>query len=159
MSETRRLASEYRKATGKPLAISGEIARYDAARLLDLELLKQPEGGCDAIGRGAREGRRVQVKGRAIFNEKSGAYRIGQLKLQQQWDDVVLVLMDEEFEPFEIYEADREEILDALEGDGPSSRASRGVMSVAKFKIIGRLVWTREGGVEDDDYWDNQVSS
>ena len=39
MSETRRLASEYRRATGKPLAVSGEIARYDASRLLGLELV------------------------------------------------------------------------------------------------------------------------
>lgn len=27
-------------------------------------------------------------------------------------------------------------------------------MSVAQFKIIGKLVWTREGGIEDE-VWDN----
>ena len=97
MSEARKLAVEYRRTTGKPLpGISGEIANYDAARLLDLELVKDnAPGGYDAIGKGKREGRRVQVKGRAILDEKKSGQRIGQLKLEQDWDSVVLVLMDD----------------------------------------------------------------
>ena len=37
MNEARRLAAEYRRATGKTLAISGEIAISDAIHLLGLE--------------------------------------------------------------------------------------------------------------------------
>ncbi|MFQ5489066.1 MAG: hypothetical protein ACE5ET_11570, partial [Gammaproteobacteria bacterium] len=58
--------------------------------------------------------------------------------------------------PFEIYEADREDILADLEQAKEKRRASRGPMSVARFKNIARLVWTREHGVEDDEIWDNQ---
>jgi hypothetical protein len=47
-------------------------------------------------------------------------------------------------------------VLDALAENKSTHRAKRGAMSVAKFKIIGRLVWTREEGVIDDELWDNQ---
>lgn len=160
ISEARRLAAEYRKATGKSLGgISSEIAEYDAARLLDLELCKEPVGGYDAVGHGKREGKRVQIKGRAIFDERKPGQRIGQLKVEQDWDSVVLVLMDEQFEPYEIYEAERADILAALDESRHSKRQARGAMSVAKFKIIGRTVWTKEEGVLDDEVWDNRAGS
>ena len=156
MSEARRLAVEYRKTTGKPLpGVSGELANYDAARLLDLELCKDA-GGYDAVGKGSREGKRVQIKGRAIFDDKKSGQRVGQLKMEQNWDSVVLVLMDEAFEPQEIYEADRDEILDAMDEGGASKRSKRGAMSVARFKAIGNLVWTRDEGEIDDEVWDNR---
>ncbi|MEJ2395127.1 MAG: hypothetical protein P8Z77_10160, partial [Candidatus Thiodiazotropha sp.] len=85
---------------------------------------------------------------------KSGQ-RLGQLKLDKDWDSVVLVLMDENYEPYEIYEAERDEILEFLD-QSSSSRAKRGAMSVSRFKIIGRLVWTRENGLESE-VWDNQA--
>ena len=157
MAQARKLAADYRATTGKPLAgISSEIAEYDAARLLDLDLCHERVGGFDAIGRGSRAGKRVQIKGRAIFDEKKGGQRIGQLKTEQQWDSVVLVLMDEQFEPYEIYEADRDDITQVL-AESSSNRSKRGAMSVARFKIIGRLVWTREEGAIDDEVWDNQA--
>ena len=156
ISEARRLASEYRKATGRPLAgISNEVAVFDAARLLDLEPAKGNAGGYDAVGRGSREGKRIQIKARAIFDENKQGQRIGQLKTNQDWDSVMLVLMNEEFEPYEIYEAQRDDILAALEDAGNAKRANRGAMTVAKFKIISELVWTRENGVEDDEVWVN----
>ena len=159
IAEARRIAAEYRRTTGKTLGgISGEIAENDAARLLDLELLPQKQGGYDAIGRGPRAGRRIQIKGRAIFDERKGGQRIGQLRLDQEWDSVVLVLMNEDFEPCEIYEAMREDILAAVDEAGQSSRARRGAMSVARFRKIGRLVWTREEGIIEDDgeVWENR---
>lgn len=155
MSEARKLAAEYRRATGQPLPVSGEIAKHDACRLMDLEP-SAGTGGYDAVGRqGAWEGKRVQVKGRAIFDERKSGQRIGQLKLDQEWDSVMLVIMDEEFEPVEIYEAGRPEIEDAMK-QAESRRQKRGAMSVARFKAIGRLVWTREEGIVEDEIWDNQ---
>ena len=157
MAETRRLAAEYRRTTGQPLAVSGEIAKYDAARLLDLEPCKDLTLGYDAIGRsGERAGRRVQIKGRAIFDESKGGQRIGQLKLEQEWDSVMLVLMDEEFEPSEIWEVERGVLVEAVRESENSSRSKRGPMSVAKFKAIGRLVWAREEGVIMDEVWENR---
>jgi len=156
MAETRRLAAEYRRMTGQPLAVSGEIAKYDAARLLDLEVCNEPGLGYDAIGRsGERAGRRVQIKGRAIFDTGKGGQRVGQLKLEQPWDSVMLVLMDEEFMTSEIWEAEREPILAAVEEVEDSKRSKRGPMSVARFKAIGQLVWAREEGEIHDGIWEN----
>ena len=161
IGEARRLASDYRRTTGKPLAgVSAEIAEYDAARLLNLELMKPgTESGYDAVGCGLRAGKRYQIKGRTIFDDAKKGQRIGQIKVEQQWDYVVLVLMDENHEPYEIYEADRAALTPELELAGESRRAKRGPLSVAKFKIIGRLVWTREEGLLDDEIWVNSSES
>ncbi len=160
IAEARRLSAEYRKATGRPLGgVSGEVAEYDAARLLDLELCDPKPGGYDAVGRGKRAGKRIQIKARAIFDEAKSGQRIGQLKTEQEWDSVMLVLMDENLEPFEIYEAERDEILQTIADSGESARNKRGAMSVARFKIISRLVWTRENGVEEDEVWGSRVGS
>lgn len=157
ISEARRVAAEYRRATGKSLGgVSGEIAENDAARLLNLELCNDRQGGFDAIGKGNREGKRIQIKGRAIFDEGKSGQRIGQLKTEQEWDSVVLVLMNEDFEPVEIYEADRSDIMDALDETRNSKRNKRGAMSVARFKNIARLVWTAGEGVLKDEIWDNR---
>ncbi len=157
IGEARRLAAEYRRATGKPLGIGAEIARHDAARLMGLDLVAPLDvGGFDAVGRGPREGLRIQIKGRAIFDEGKGGQRLGQIKENQEWDRLVLVLMDEDFEPYEIYEAERADVLTAA-ADSAASRRRRGALSVARFKNIARLVWTRENGLEDDGYWENTV--
>jgi len=113
-------------------------------------------GGYDAVGQGQRAGKRIQIKGRSIFDESKGGQRIGQLKVEQEWDSVMLVLMDENYEPLEIYEAERDDILEASER-ASSKRSKRGAVSVARFRIIGRLAWSRENGVEDDEVWDNQA--
>ncbi len=154
IAETRRLAAEYRRATGQSLPVSAEIARHDAARILNLELKEQRVKGVDAIGRGERAGMKIQIKGRVIADERKGGQRIGQLNRDGDWDLVVLSLMDADYEPFEIYEATREEILEALDS-ASSNRARRGAMSVARFKIIGRLVWSRENGLEPE-LWSNR---
>ncbi|HHZ88106.1 MAG TPA: hypothetical protein EYN73_05345 [Chromatiaceae bacterium] len=146
IAETRRLAAEYRRTTGKPLpGVSNEIAENDAARLLDLTLCEDRGNGYDAVGSGQFEGKRVIIKARTIFDDSKSGQRIGQLKVDKDWDSVILVLMDEDYEPFEMFEAEREDIIDAIDG-ASTSRKKRGAMSVARFKIVGQLVWTREEG-------------
>ncbi len=153
IAETRRLAAAYRRATGQSLPVSGEIARHDVARILGLELCESRVKGVDAVGRGEREGLKIQIKGRVIADERKGGHRIGQLNRDGDWDLVILSLMDADYEPYEIYEATREEILEVLDSQH-SSRARRGAMSVARFRIIGRLVWSRENGLEPE-VWSN----
>lgn len=151
MVEARKLAAEYRKTTGKPLGISSEIAKFDVARLMGLESVDATQsGGYDAIGTGERNGKLVQIKGRAILEEKKSGQRIGQLKVDQEWDSVMLVMMNDEYEPIEIYEAQRSELLEDLQDSAHSKRKKRGAMTVAKFKKIGKLVWSCfEGEIKD----------
>ncbi|MGH8551064.1 MAG: DUF6998 domain-containing protein [Methylococcales bacterium] len=147
IAQARKLAADYRSATGKTLAgISSEIAEYDACQILGLELYPDRGRGFDAL---TRTGKRIQIKGRTIFDELRPGQRIGQIKVHQEWDSLVLVLLDQNYETYEIYEADREELLEFI--DRPSaSQNKRGALSVARIRIIGRLIWTREEGLIDN---------
>ena len=150
MDQTRKLAKDYRQAMGKPLAVSNELAVYDAARLLNLRIAEDVEGGYDAIGMvGRREGVRYQIKARTIFNEDKSGQRVGQLKTDKIWDSVMLIIMDENYLPQEIYEVDRETLMSVMDEDKNSKRAKRGAMSVAKFKIISELVLDVTGGADE----------
>lgn len=154
IAQARQLAAEYRRTMGKPLpGISSEIAEHDAVRLLGLEAKTSADGGWDALD--PESGKRIQVKSRTIFDESKGGERIGQLKLNQDWDAVVLVLMDAEYEAYEIYQAERADIEDFI-GKASTGRSKRGAMSVARFKIIGRLRWDAVNGLQDE-VWDNQT--
>jgi hypothetical protein len=155
ISQARQLAAEYRRTMGKPLpGISNEIALHDAITLLQLEPVADNQGGYDALDP-ARGDRKVQIKSRTIFDETKSGQRIGQIKVEQDWDTLILVLMDEQYEPYEIYEADKDELIEFIDKSS-SSRAKRGALSVSRFKIIGRLIWTREEGL-DAEVWDNQA--
>jgi len=151
INETRRLAAEFKRTTGTMLPVSGEIARYDVSHHLDLTLNQDRNCGYDAIGNNQREGLRVQIKSRVIGNTVKSSHRIGQLNANGDWDIVILSLMDDDFEPLEMYQASREEIIEAL-STANKSRGNRGAVSVAKFKIIAELVWTKEHGVESLSY-------
>jgi hypothetical protein len=52
-----------------------------------------------------------------------------------------MVLLDENFDATEIYEADREAVLRALSAPGSKARNERGALALSKFKAIGRLRW------------------
>ncbi|BAO44302.1 hypothetical protein [Thiolapillus brandeum] len=153
IAETRALAARYRETTGQTLPVTGEIARFDAARHLNLIPLEPREPGVDAVGSGAHADRRYQIKGRVIFNEGKSGYRIGQLNTSGDWTHVALVLLDANFEPYRIHEIHREAVLEAL-ADSSGKRSRRGAMSVAKFEAISDLVWTRENGLEEQ-IWSN----
>ena len=151
--EARKLALEYRQATGKTLPITAEIAVNDAIRLLELTAAGRDVSAYDAIMHVDGTDIRVQIKGRAIFKDKPGGYRIGQLKLEQDWDAVILVIMNEQFETDEIYFASRDDLQEHLES-GAKNR--KGSLSIARFKIIGHLIWSSVNGREDDGIWSNQ---
>jgi hypothetical protein len=137
IEETRKLSTAYRETTGKPLPVSGEIAKHDACRLLSLECVDEFLG-YDAID---EKGLRYLIKGRAIFNNQKSGQRIGQLKMDKQWDVLLLVLMDECFTCLQVYRLDRETVQKSLREGNPNKR---GAISVAKFKIIGELLWSSE---------------
>jgi len=154
ISETRRLAAAYRLSTGKTLPVSGEIAVHDAIRLLGLEPAPGDAGGYDAV-RG-ESGQRLQIKGRVVFDDSRGGHRVGQLDPGRDWDGVLLVLMDRDYQTVEIWEAQREALLESMHAGAGGRRHRRGALSVARFKHIGRLAWSRELGAADDGYWCNR---
>lgn len=145
MGEARRLAAAYRRATGKTLAISGEIAISDAITLLGLEVAPSEAEGYDAVRK--RDGvlEKVQIKARTVFDDTRRPHRLGQLKLDKDWDVALLVLMDENYEPLEILEARRAPLAAALAEAAPNKR---GTVSVGRFKMLGRCLWSRDAAAD-----------
>ncbi len=132
-------AKRYRELTGKPLGITGEVGEVLAARLLGLELSDARQAGYDAVG---SDGRRVQIKSRCIVPNAKRSQQVGSIRLDHEWDTVALILMDQDFEPLEIYEATRSAVKRALLRPGSKARNERGSLAVGKFKAIGELRWS-----------------
>jgi hypothetical protein len=137
------LAREYYFLTGKPLGVTGEVAEYEAARILGVELMAARQAGYDAIERIDGNIRKLQIKGRCLQENCKPGQRIGSIRTEHDWDAVVMVLLDTQFNATEIYEAERKQIEAALKAPGSKARNIRGALSVSKFKAIGRLRWQR----------------
>ncbi len=136
------LAQRYRALTGRPLGITGEIAEYEAARLLrGVELAEVRSTGYDALRFRAGRTERLQIKGRCMLPGCKPGQRIGRIDLRKPFDFVILVLVDEDFEATAIYEATRAAVRAALLKPGSRARNERGALGVNKFRAIGRKIW------------------
>jgi hypothetical protein len=142
------LAQQYRALTGKPLGITGEVAEYEASRLLGVELKPARQAGFDAIETTDGIVKRLQIKGRCLLSNCKPGQRLGSIDVKKDFDAVLLVLLDENFNARSIYEADRNAVIDALAVPGSISRNERGALSVSKFKSIARLRWQRPTGMQ-----------
>ncbi len=138
LAAAKELAFRYKKLTGKPLGITGEIAEFNAAKLLCLELAGARQAGYDALDANKRK---IQIKGRCLPANPKPGQRLGSIQLDHEWDSVLLVLMSESFEVIEMWESNRPEIEEALLAPGSKVRNERGALSVSKFKQIGKQVW------------------
>ena len=121
--DAKQLAKQYRQLTGKPLGITGEVDEFVAADLLHLELTVAKNPGYDGVW---PDGRRIQIKSRRILPNANPGGLVGGIRLNHEFDTVMLVLMDENFEPLEMYEAKREAVKIALERPGSIARNTRG---------------------------------
>jgi hypothetical protein len=143
LREAKALAREYYELTGKPLGVTGEVAEYEAARILGVELTEARRAGFDAIERIGGVTKKLQIKGRCLQENCKPGQRLGSIRTEHDWDAVLMVLLDYEFNATEIYEAQREDVEAALNAPGSKSRNVRRALSVSKFKSIGRLRWKR----------------
>ncbi|GKV89361.1 hypothetical protein PEC301619_13430 [Pectobacterium carotovorum subsp. carotovorum] len=66
--------------------------------------------GYDAIG---SDGRKIQIKGRSLADSSKPGQRVGAIRLEHEWDAVILVLMDDVFTVKEMWEAYRPEVTSA----------------------------------------------
>jgi hypothetical protein len=143
LRKAKKLAQEYRTLTGKPLGITGEVAEYEAARLLGVQLTPARQAGYDAVERKGGKTRRLQIKGRCLLPGCKPGQRLGSIDVKKDWDAVLLVLLDGNFEALAIYEAQRQPVLKALSAPGSKARNERGALAVTKFKSIATLRWSR----------------
>lgn len=143
LKDAKRLAREYYTLTGKPLGVTGEVAEYEAARILGIELTPARQAGYDAVERINDSTKKLQIKGRCLQENCKPGQQLGSIRTEHDWDAVLMVLLDRNFDALEIYEAQRPEIVAALKVPGSKARNERGALSVSKFKSIGRLRWRR----------------
>lgn len=147
----KQLARKYRLLTGRPLGVTGEIAEFEAARLLDLQLATVRQPGFDAIGRKGSSSVRYQIKGRCILEKKKRGGRVPAIERGGEWDYVLLVLLDEDLEPTSIYQASRPDVIRALTLPGSKARNERSQLGLSQFKAISRLVWNRDSSKQSND--------
>jgi hypothetical protein len=102
----------------EPLGITGEVAEHEAARILGVELTPARQAGYDAIERKGRSTHRLQIKGRGLLPNSKPGQRLGSIDVKKDWDAVLLVLLNENFDATEIHEAQRAAVLAALSAPG-----------------------------------------
>lgn len=144
LREAKKLAQEYRILTGKPLGITGEVAEYEAARILGVELTPARQSGYDATEQTNGLIRKLQIKGRCLQDNPKPGQRVPSIRIDKAWDAILLVLLDKNFDAFEIHEANRKPVIEAIMVPGSKARNERHSLSVSKFKAIGRLRWRRQ---------------
>lgn len=66
LGKAKAIAKHYRALTGKPLGITGEVAEYEAARILEVELASARQSGYDATEQVGMKVRRLQIKGHSL---------------------------------------------------------------------------------------------
>ena len=139
MTQTRKLASDYRRQTGQALPVTEELARFDAISILGLAKVEGKEG-IDAKDKTAatKSENQYLIKGRVIFKAGKARQKLGGLNLQYPWTHLLMVIYDAEYLPTQIHKISREIIDRELEN---SPKDKRGSMTVAKYKAIGELIW------------------
>lgn len=143
LRQAKLLARNYRQLTGKPLGVTGEVAEYEAARILNLKLTPARQEGYDATETIDGVTRRLQIKSRCILEDSKRSQMCPAINISKDFDAVLLVLLDQDFEAFAIYEAERAPIVAALTAPGSRARNERNAMAVSKFRSIGKLRWQR----------------
>lgn len=133
MERVKQDARRYLLLTGRPLGVTGEVAEYEAARLLGVKLAVVRQAGYDAIDRIDHADRLLQIKGRYLPHRRFAGQRIGTLGAGHAWDALLVVLLEEDFNAFEIWEIDRSTAL-------ANSEASRG-LRLNFIRKNGRKRW------------------
>ena len=101
------------------------------------------QAGYDAIESKGNKKRFLQIKGRCLLDDCKPGQRLGSIRLNKKWDAVLMVLLDQNFEAIEIYEAERPAVTAALTAPGSKARNERGALSVSKFRQIGKPRWKK----------------
>ena len=141
LAEAKIIARRYHALTGKPLGITGEVAEYEAARILGVKLTAARQAGYDATEVFNGKVMTLQIIGRCVPQGYNPGQRLGSIQPNKEWDAVLMVLLDSSFNATEIWESDRTSVLAALAAPGSKARNERGALSISKFKSIGRLRW------------------
>lgn len=139
LNDAKLLANKYKNLTNKPLGITGEIAEFVVSQKLNLILAGARQKGFDAFQIIGNSVVRVQIKGRSLLDNKISG-RLGRIRLDTEWDKVMLAILNEKLDLQSIYEANRASIENVL-SDTNSKSSQRGSLSISKFISIGSKIY------------------
>jgi len=125
-------ALEHYHSTGKPNKATHEIGRAQAAKLLELELIDDNQEDYNAI-RQTGPYRYIRIRTRRYPNSVNPKISCG--NTDQNFDSIVFIDLGEDFEVQGIWEAGKNDIVDA------TSRNVDRSLSVKKFKAIATKLW------------------
>jgi hypothetical protein len=69
--------------------------------------------------------------------------RLGSIDVTKEFDAVMLVLLDFNFNAIAIYEAPRDKVISRIAEPGSKARNIRGSLGIQQFKSIATLRWKR----------------
>ncbi|MGA5585472.1 hypothetical protein ACPCHW_04275 [Pseudomonas siliginis] len=143
LHEAKILARRFYRLTGKPLGITGEVAEYEAAKKLGLNLHCARQAGYDVTA--IRNGKevRIQIKGRCVTDQSKFTGRLGSFDLAKPFDAVLLVLLDLDLNAFSMYESSRDTVVSALTKPGSKAHNERGALGIRQFIAISDCHWDR----------------
>ncbi len=74
--------------------------------------------------------------------------RLGSIDIAKEWDAVLLVLLDDNYDTMKIFEAPRAQVIKAITDPGSEARNERGALSIPHFcsARLGRQVWPKVPG-------------
>lgn len=144
IGDIKKVAKTYYKYAERPLGVTGEIAEYETIRLLNLAVAPARQAGYDAYRGSDNKKEKIQIKGRVLRNESKKGQRLGSINLKEDWDYIVLTILNGDLDPIEIYEANREIVELELSKSGSKARNERGQLSVSKFKSISKIIWQKK---------------
>lgn len=141
IEKAKALEREYRRLTGRPLGVTGEVGEVLAASLLGLDAAEVRNPGYDASE--MKDGVtpcRYQIKTRVVRSGKKPGGRLGRIDRNKPWDSVLMVLLDENLNVMAIYEAGRPTVEAALDKSDSKAR-KRGALAISEIIAKATLRW------------------
>lgn len=140
LDEVKQLAKEYKQITGRVLGVTGEIAENETSKILKLELKQARNPGYDSIKRDGDKIVKYEIKGR-IKTTNYRSQRTSKININEEWDKLLLSIMNEDYEVLDIYQADRKDVVESLKKPGSKARSEKFTLRIGEVIRISQKIW------------------
>lgn len=139
LNATIKSSLQFEALTGKQLNITGIVGEVLVAKKYNLELVVNDiNSGFDALD---SEGKKVQIKTRRVNSKKSNLLSKMSISNEANYNYTLLIILDKEYNPKEIYRAEKEQISSHFDRINAKRKVKRNTMSISQFKKFGKLIY------------------
>tara|TARA_Y100001954_G_C15517434_1_gene457577 strand:+ start:184 stop:588 length:405 start_codon:yes stop_codon:yes gene_type:complete len=114
------------------------VGEYQAAKILVLELKPARTKGFNATD---PDGKKYEIKVRCVRQNKSNSQQTSKINIDAEWDYLLLILMNPDFEPLEIHRAKFMDVKRAICEPSSTARNKRQTPLISMVKSIGKRIW------------------